>query len=42
MKGFWESLIACLHDLVAKGVTRKHWDSYIKVANSLEELATLL
>jgi hypothetical protein len=42
MKGFWDSLIACLHDLEAKGVTRKHWDSYIKVANSLEELATLL
>lgn len=42
MKGFWDSLIACLHDLEAKGVTRKHWDSYIKVANSLGELATLL
>ena len=42
MKGFWDSLITCLHDLEAKGVTRKHWDSYIKVANSLGELATLL
>lgn len=42
MKGFWDSLIACLNDLHTKKVTRKNWDSYIKVANSLEELATLL
>ena len=42
MKGFWDSLIAMLDDLHTKGVTRKQWRTYIKVANSLEELATLL
>ena len=38
MKGFWNGLIACLDDLHEKGVTRKQWRSYIRVANSLEEL----
>lgn len=42
MKGFWNSLIAMLDDLHAHGVTRKQWHTYIKVANSLEELATYL
>ena len=42
MKGFWDSLVAMLDDLHTKGVTRKQWRTYIKVANSLEELATLL
>ena len=42
MKGFWNGLIACLDDLHEKGVTRKQWRSYIRVANSLEELTALL
>ena len=42
MKGFWNSLIAMLDDLHSRGVTRKQWRTYIKVANSLDELANLL
>ena len=42
MKGFWNSLIAMLDDLHTRGVTRKQWRTYIKVANSLDELAALL
>ena len=42
MKGFWDSLIACLDDLHAKGVTRKQWQSYICVANTLEDVLHLL
>lgn len=42
MKGFWNSLIAMLDDLHTRGVTRKQWRTYIKVANSLDELATYL
>ncbi len=42
MKGFWNSLIACLDDLHAKGVTRKDWHHYIKIAANLEEVAAYL
>ena len=42
MKGFWDSLIACLDDLHAKGVTRKDWHHYIKIAANLEEVAAYL
>ena len=42
MKGFWNSLIACLDDLQQKGVIRGDWRSGIKVANSLEEVISLL
>lgn len=42
MKGFWNSLIAMLDDLHSRGVTRKQWPTYIKVANSLDELANIL
>jgi len=42
MKGFWDSLIACLDDLHVKGVTRKQWRSYIQVAASLHEVEELL
>ena len=42
MKGFWDSLIACLDDLHTKGVTRKDWHSYIKIATSLGEVAELI
>ena len=41
MKGFWDSLIACLNDLHEKGVTRKQWQSYIRVADTLDELLQL-
>jgi len=42
MKGFWDSLIAMLDDLHSKGVTRKAWRTYIKTANSLEELQAII
>jgi hypothetical protein len=42
MKGFWDSLIAMLDDLHSRGVTRKQWHSYIKVATTLDELTTLI
>ena len=38
MKGFWDSLIACLDDLQEKGVIRGQWRDGIHVANSLEEI----
>jgi hypothetical protein len=42
MKGFWDSLIACLDDLHAKGVTRRQWRSYITVVKTMEELENVL
>jgi len=42
MKGFWDSLIAMLDDLHAKGVTRKVWRTYIQVADTLDELTKLI
>ena len=42
MKGFWDSLISMLDDLHSKGVTRKNWRTYIKVANSLEEIQEMV
>ena len=42
MKGFWNSLIDMLDDLHTLGVTRKQWQTYIKVVNSLDELITAL
>lgn len=42
MKGFWNSLIALLDDLQAKGFTRKNWRTQIEVANSLEDIEQLL
>lgn len=42
MKGFWDSLISCLDDLHAKGMTRKDWHHYIKIATNLEGLAAIL
>ena len=42
IKGFWDSLIACLDDLHSKGVTRKDWHAYIKTAKTLQEVAELL
>ena len=42
IKDFWRPLISLLDDLQARGMVRGEWQQYIKVANSLEELATLL
>ncbi len=42
MKGFWEALIHTLDDLQARGMIRQHWNNYIQVANSLEDIARLL
>ncbi len=42
MKGFWDSLIAMLDDLEARGLTRKPWRDYIKAASSLDELKALV
>lgn len=36
--GFWDSLVALLDDLTAKGVIRCDYHQQIKVAHSLEEL----
>ena len=42
MKGFWNSLIACMDDLQQKGVIRGDWRSGIKVANNIEEVISYL
>jgi len=42
MKGFWDSLVCMLDDLHSRGVTRKQWRSYIRVASSLQEVEALL
>jgi uncharacterized protein (TIGR00730 family) len=42
MKGFWDTLISLRDDLQAKGMIRGDWRQYIKIANSLEELADLI
>ena len=42
MKGFWNSLIALLDDLQAKGMIRGNWQDYIKTADSIEEISRIL
>jgi hypothetical protein len=42
MKGFWNSLVALLDDLQAKGVVRGNWQDYIKMANSIEDIQSLI
>lgn len=42
MKGFWNTFIALLDDLQAKGFTRKDWRAQIRVANSLEDIASII
>ena len=42
MNGFWDSLIALLDDLQAKGMIRGDWRQYIKTADSIEEISRLL
>ena len=42
MKGFWNPLIAFLDDLKAKGMIRGDWHQYIKTADSIEEISSLI
>ena len=42
MKGFWDSLVSLLDDLQAKGMVRGEWRQYIKTADSIEEIKTLI
>ena len=42
MKGFWNPLIALLDDLQAKGMIRGDWRQYIKTADSIEEIESLV
>ena len=42
MKGFWDSLVSLLDDLQAKGMVRGEWWQYIKTADSIEEIKTLI
>ena len=42
MKGFWDSLVAMLDDLMAKGVIRGDWREYIKTADSIEEISRII
>ena len=42
MKGFWNSLIALLDDLQAKGMIRGNWREYIKTADSIEEISRMI
>ena len=42
MKGFWNSLLAMLDDLKAKGVIRSGFDKTLMTADSMDELKALL
>ena len=42
MKGYWNPLIALLEDLQAKGMSRGDWRQYIKTADSIEEIESLV
>ena len=42
MKGFWDSLIALLDDLQAKGMIRGDWREYIRTADSIEEISRMI
>ena len=42
MKGFWNSLLAMLNDLKAKGVIRNGFDKTLMTADNIDELKTLL
>ena len=42
MKGFWNSLVVMLDDLHSRGVTRKQWRTYIRVASTFDELVAML
>lgn len=40
--GFWDSLIAMLNDLKARGVLRAGFEDTVKVAHTLDEIAALI
>ena len=42
MKGFWDSLIALLDDLQTKGMIRGNWRDYIKTADSIEQIGSII
>ena len=42
MKGFWDSTISMLDDLQQRGMVRGRWRDYICVANSLQEIESLI
>jgi len=42
MKGFWDSLIALLDDLQTKGMIRGIWRDYIKTADSIEQIGSII
>jgi predicted Rossmann-fold nucleotide-binding protein len=42
MKGFWDSLVSLLDDLQAKGMVPGEWRQYIKTADSIEGIKTLI
>ena len=42
MKGFWNSLITLLDDLMARGMIRGDWRQYIKTADSIEEIKRMI
>ena len=42
MLGFWDATIAMLDDLQQRGMVRGRWHDYICVANSLQEIASLI
>jgi hypothetical protein len=42
MKGFWNDMTALLDHLQQQGLVRGQWHDYIAVANSLEEIKTML
>lgn len=42
MLGFWDATIAMLDDLQQRGMVRGQWRDYICVANSLQEIESLI
>ena len=42
MKGFWDSLITLLDDLQARGMIRGDWRQYIKTADSIEDIKSMI
>lgn len=42
MKGFWDSTVRMLDDLQQRGMVRGQWRDYICVANSFQEIASLI
>ena len=40
--GFWDAVIAALDNLQQQGMVRGQWQQYIKIVNSVDELALLV